>query len=196
METGIDLLAEADKVMDEVIASKKKNEREPARRYRLLNSQWPASYPKMTDRDVKIAARVLYRLIMGKKFTGKLVVKHRGRSWAKSWKIIGNSHQGWHDVVHDWSHDLHHTLYPNEKPHGPHQAFIERKMVEEVNKRGWLTGRLNKPKLEKVKLDVREKRKAAVLAKLAKWQTKLKRAKTAIKKLERQKAYYEKLVVK
>lgn len=188
---GFDLLVEADKVMDEVIVSKKK-EREPARRYRLLNSQWPATIPPMTDRDVRFAARVLFRLVIGRKFRGKLVVKHQGRSYMHPAKIVGNARRGWHDVVHDWSHQAHGYLYPNETGHGPHQAFIERKMVEEVVKRGWLTGRLNKPKPEKSKPDVRGQRQAAVLKKLAKWQTRLKRAKTAIKKLEKQKAYYEK----
>lgn len=173
-------------------ANDAKKEREPARRYRLVNAQWPAEIPPMTDRDVKFAGRVLYRLIMGKKFTGEFTVKHKGRSWMRHTHIIGNSHQGWHDVVHDWSHDAHQRLYPNETGHGPHQASIERRMVEEVVKRGWLSGRLNKPKLEKPKLDVKAKRYRAVLVKLAKWQTKMKRAKTAIAKLEKQKRYYDK----
>jgi len=171
--------------LETMAANDARPERTKARAYRLLNEIWPQTIPPMTDRDVKFASRVLYRKVMGKKFTGKLVVKHRGRSWVRPWQIIGNSHQGWHDVIHDWSHDMHRRLYPNEKPHGDHQAYIERTMVEEVVARGWLTGRLNKPKVEKpkpskVELDLK---RTQVL--LKKWRTKQKRAGTAILKLQR-----------
>lgn len=172
--------------LETMAANDARPERSNHRAYRLLNEQWPKDIPPMTDRDVKFAARVLYRKVMGKKFTGTLTVKHRGRSWVNRWRIIGNSHQGWHSVVHDWSHDLHKMLYPKETPHGPHQAYIERTMVEEVVARGWLTGRLNVPKVEKpkpseVELDLKRTEKL-----LKKWKTKQKRAATAIAKLERQ----------
>jgi len=138
-------VAEAIARADTEKAARGGKQRTLARAYTIVNALWPANCNRrMTDQEVKTAARALYKLTMGETFTGKIIVKHRGRSWMRRDRIIGNSFQGWHDVVHDWSHDAHRWKYPKETQHGPHQAPIERAMVEEVVKRGWL----NRPSVE------------------------------------------------
>lgn len=193
-------------------APEEKTEREAHRRYRLLNKLWPDKLPLMTDKQVRLAARVLYKKLTGMPFRGKLTIKHRGRSWMNKHRIVGNSYQGWHDVIHDWSHDIHQSLYPNEKQHGPHQSYIERMMVEEVLAQGWLNqiepieavpvvieeAPSTKTEIAKAEIvvvkpvkDIQRERHEKVLKSLKRWEAKLRRAETAIKKLKRQAKYYE-----
>lgn len=61
-------------------------------------------------------------------------------------------------------------------------------MIEEVVARGWLNPQPAKVKPER---DLRAERHKKLLARLSKWESKLSRAETAIRKLKRQIAYYE-----
>ena len=216
-----DLLAEAGRSMDEVVTNAiqhanaqaakrdeagKRQYTQTQRAYQILNALWPkGSDRRMTDKEAKTAARVLYRKMYGEPFKGKLTVKHRGRSWMNKWRIIANSYQGWHDVIHDWSHDVHKQKYPNETAHGPHQAPIEREMVEEVVSRGWLNAAPEaKPEVKPDDFVVPPEDKVAAKAEklrkelertqaaLKRWGTKAKRAETALKKLRRQEANLKK----
>lgn len=63
-------------------------------------------------------------------------------------------------------------------------------MIRYVVASGWLAGKL-KPKA-KPKVELRTKRLASVLRRISSWESKLRRARTALRKLERQRRYYEK----
>lgn len=167
------------------------SERELARRYRLIDERWPAGKLPMTDREAKFAARVIYRAMFGRAFTGDLVVKHRGRSWMNHSRIIVNSHQGWRRVIHDWSHQVHRRKHPHEKPHGPSHGMIEVAMIEIVLERDWLSGRLNlpekpKPSKDDAKLSALRLRLKLTEARLKRWQTRAKRAGTGVKTAEKE----------
>jgi hypothetical protein len=97
---------------------------------------------------------------------------------------------GWPDLAHMMSHAIFRELKPHLRPHDRRHEYLERDIVAFIIDQGWLDGRL-KPKPKKAPKPVTEVRYAAVLTKLAKWNTKLKRAQTAIRKLQRQKRYYE-----
>jgi hypothetical protein len=70
-------------------------------------------------------------------------------------------------------------------------TFIERTMIQHVVNSGWLEGKLRRPEKPKPSIDIKQVRYQRTLAKIKAWQTKQKRAKTALRKLERTKAYYE-----
>jgi hypothetical protein len=99
--------------------------------------------------------------------------------------------KGWPRLVHDLSHRLGRLQFPRERPHGPHHAAIEREMIEWVLAQGWLDGKL-KPKPQ-VKQPV--DRAAHARAMLARWETKLKRTETMLKKWRRKVRYYERTAV-
>ena len=145
---------------------------------------------KLNDREALKAAKKLY--LLGRKLVdrpyprkqlGSLQLKimygnlrtyiHRGRV---------NPCHGWWGLVHDISHDI-------ENGHSPKHEWLERQLAEYVRDQGWIDGKLRPA--EKPKVDPKQVRYRRVLARLDAWQRKLKRAETAIKKLQRQKAYYE-----
>jgi uncharacterized membrane protein YjjP (DUF1212 family) len=64
-------------------------------------------------------------------------------------------------------------------------------MIEYVLTQGWLTGKLRKA--DKAKPDLRSERLARIVERIARWETKAKRADTALRKLKRQRARYERL---
>jgi hypothetical protein len=61
-----------------------------------------------------------------------------------------------------------------------------------VVKRGWLEVAQPKAREPKAKPDIKAIRHQRVLAAIKRWETKMKRAETALRKLRRQKARYEK----
>jgi len=98
-------------------------------------------------------------------------------------------------MVHDLSHACFEIMLPEAKPHATGHAYIERQMIEYVVASGWLDGRLQaKARPAKPKPDVRTVRYERVLAGIRRWRSKAKRADTALKKLERQRRYYERQI--
>jgi hypothetical protein len=99
--------------------------------------------------------------------------------------------RGWVALVHDLSHFAHRRLNPGVRPHSGTHARLELSMIKEVIKRGWLFGSLKKPeKPQPEKRDERAIKFLRVEAAIILWERKLKRAQTALKKLERQRRYY------
>jgi hypothetical protein len=91
---------------------------------------------------------------------------------------------GWHELVHLLSHYCAHKLFPNAKGHGPQHAEVERDMITHVVQSGWLDGKLKRP--ETPKPDRKVKKLDSVERRLKLWETKRKRAETAIRKLRAQ----------
>jgi len=175
-------------------------------KYDSVNSQWPEGTNegrdlKPTPQEAMAAARRLYRLGFGKPFKGKIVLTSGNRAtWIRGNVLYVNPDQrqwwcstggGWHEIVHGMSHYVAARLHGSAHDH--RHAWIERTMIEHVVKSGWLDGKLRRP--EKPKPTADDKRRAkldGIERRLASWRTKRKRAETAIRKLERQRAYYEK----
>ena len=139
------------------------------------------------------AAKRLYRLVMGKPWHGTWKAGRGNHRTYPRWKtgpvFLVNPGQGWHDMVHDLSHACWRRMKPGARPHAAGHAYVERQMIEYVVTHGWLDGKL-KPK-EKPKVDVKAKRYASIVKRLAQWERRKKRAETAIKKLKRQATGYQ-----
>lgn len=164
--------------------------------YQSVNSRWPEGTNdgrdlKPTPQEAMSAARRLYRFAMKRPFKGKMRVTSGNRyTWIRSGVFYVNPDYrggGWHELVHLISHQMAHRLYPGAKSHGGRHAFVEREMVEHVVSSGWLDGKLKSKATGPKTPDPI----AAIDAKVKRWETKRRRAETALRKLKRQRAYYE-----
>lgn len=164
-------------------------------RYQSVNGAWPQSAPALTAQEAVAAAKRLYRLVMRKPWIEKIKVTSGNRRGAavRYGMMIVNPDAGWKGLVHSLSHRCHYRLHPGHKPHdgrGTH-AFIERTMIEHVVNSGWLEGKLKRPNKPKAEVDVKVIRAKRVAARIKAWEAKRKRAETALRKLARMAAYYE-----
>lgn len=172
-------------------------------KYQSVNGKWPEGTNDGRDivpseQEAISGAKRLYRKAFGKPFRGK-VKTTSGRNYTyvrrhvlyvnpnqKSW--AGNG--GWHEIVHGLSHYAARSIW--NEAHGARHAFIERELIEYVVAHGFLEGKLRskaKPKPEK-----KIEKHAALLTKIQRWESKLKRAQNALKKLNRTLVRYEKAV--
>lgn len=166
-----------------------------------VNALWPDGLPKLTAEEARRAARRLYRFVMKRKCPYPIVatkgnrysyiraVGRRGWQTKRKTSLVVNYERGWQAMVHELSHTFFRRLRPGDKPHDRPHAGLEASMIQYVLDHGWLDGKLAaKPKAT---VDVRTKRKQQTLDGIARWETKLKRANNALKKLRRRLAYYE-----
>lgn len=168
-----------------------------AERYQSVNGAWPETMPPLTEQEAVTAAKRLYRLMLKRPFRGRVTITSGNRyPGVRGGRLVVNKsgwYAGWHHLVHGLSHAFHRKLHPGQKPHdgrGTH-AHIERTMIEHVVNSGWLDGRLKRPEKPTKQTDVRAVRRQRVLARLAVWEAKRKRAERALAKLRRQARYYE-----
>ena len=110
------------------------------------------------------------------------------RCWVSPKPTTGNS-KGWGRVIHDVSHIVFAERHPTFRAHAGGHATLEREMAEYVIAQGWLAGTL-RPAV-KPKANVRAVRYARVCERLSKWESRAKRANTAIRKLRQTKLRYE-----
>lgn len=178
--------------------------------YERVNAAWPEGTRdgrdlKPTAQEAVAACRRLYRFATKKPWHGRIkavkgkatggfttmTVKRRGRLMVMPVIEVNPDRWGggWHEVVHMMSHYLVYRLHPGVKlkPHGPQHHWLEMQMVDRVVKSGWLTGGLKRP--EKPPVDRAAARRALseqrTMAGIKRWQTKQRRAETAIRKLQR-----------
>lgn len=144
------------------------------RRYDKVNGRWPDTLPALTAKEARAAASRLWRKFVGGAY-------HRGAS----------TQGGWDGLVHRLSHRAHRRLHPGKAPHHFSHAWLEREMIDHVISSGWLDGALQRRVKTKPPRDVKAERHQRIIARIASWSTKLKRAQNALKKLKRQMAYYE-----
>lgn len=173
--------------------------------YEKVNALWPEGTKdgrmlKPTPQEAISAARRLYRFVLKKKWTGKIKVTSGNRySYIRGgvmyvnpdWRGSGNWHEGggWHELVHMLSHSFAQRKYPNASGHGSLHAEVEYDMTEYVVKSGWLLGKLKRP--EKASIDPKLAKRESVERRLKAWETKRKRAETALRKLRAQQRRYE-----
>jgi hypothetical protein len=152
-----------------------------------VNGAWPETVPPLTGPEALSAIKVLWRVGSGRPFKDfrklKLTSGNRRNHFYRSGWII-NPDRGWHGLVHSISHRI-------EGSHGTRHAGLEKTLIEYVISHGWLDGKLKRETKEKAPRDLKTDRHARVLAKLKSWESKRRRAETAIKKLKRQSKYYE-----
>lgn len=105
------------------------------------------------------------------------------RCWAATKPTAGHL-KGWGRMIHDASHLVFQARHPSFRPHDGGHAALEREIAEYVVRKGWLAPRA---KIRHQKPNSYERAKAN----LPRWETKLKRATNAIKKLRRTIARHE-----
>lgn len=214
---GFNLLAEADKVMGEIARKSMAANDTKFDRYDVtVNSLWGMpreKLPKPTGPEALAGCRMLLR--EGFRFYGmtkeaktkrafKLTSGNRrtnpveGARWFKGklrpqvWAVNPDEcGHGWAEIVHSVGHWCHGCKYPKLGGHDISHAAIERHLIKFVLNRGWLDGKLKRERTPKPKPDVKAVRYQRVLDQTKTWEAKLKRAQTALKKLRRKKAYYE-----
>lgn len=171
-------------------------------KYQSVNGKWPEGTNDgrdliPTDKEAISGAKRLYRKAMGRPFRGKVKLTSGNRyTYVRGGILYVNPNEknwtgkngGWHEIVHGLSHHAARRLW--NEAHGPRHAFIERELIDYVVSHGFLDGKLKRE--SKPKLPVKEARYTSILTRIKKWETKLKRADTALRKLRRAKARYEK----
>ena len=109
------------------------------------------------------------------------------RTWTRNGVLTVNPDQGWHDINHDFTHWIERRT--TGEAHSDHHLQLEREGALMIRRRFLTEG--PEPKVEKPKRDLVAERAARVDAGIDRWEKKLKRAQTALKKLKRKKRYYE-----
>lgn len=167
--------------------------------YSRVNAAWPEKVPPLTFEAGANAVRRLYRFVTGVTFSGEIQETSGNRyNYARRGVFYLNTqgHSGrgaWHDLIHDLSHTLSDRVYDYRiKPHSREHAKLELKLVKEVVRRGWLNG--VKPKESKPAPDVKLVKLMRTEAAIQKWESKLKRAQNALKKLNRRRSYYHRAI--
>ena len=175
-------------------------------KYNSVNGQWPEGTNDGRDiiptpEEAMSGAKRLYRVAMGRPFRGTMkLTSGRRRTWIRHNVFYVNPNEkrwahasvngGWHEIVHSISHIASYRLY--REAHGPRHAWIEKQLIAHVVRSGWLDGKLKrKPSEPKPPVDPKVEKLTGIEARIKRWQAKQKRAATALRKLERQRKYYE-----
>lgn len=157
-----------------------------------VNALWPADVPKLTESEARYAAHRFWRELRGSAPPPIVITSGRRYNWVRRNKLYLNPGRGWRELVHDLSHYTATRIHPGITPHDSRHAYLERRMVQMVIDGNWLSGKHRAPeKPEKAKPNPVLVRYQRVLARHARWTAKLKRAKTALHKLGKQRIYYE-----
>jgi hypothetical protein len=133
--------------------------------------------------------RAFWKQEVGRKFPWKIRIGSGNRNtWLNGGVFTVNPDRGWHSINHDMSHFIH-WKKTGLSHKGGHMS-VERDGAELIRRRFLESG--PKPKKAKPEVSLVAKRAASVDRRIVGWETKLKRAKTALKKLKKQKRYYVK----
>lgn len=159
-----------------------------------MNAVWPTELPELTEYEAVRAARKLWRWGMGDTWGGKIVITTGNRhTWRVGDALRVNAEGGWDRFVHDMSHLMWYYANSDVKSHEKDHAKLELRMRKLVLRRGWLNGALKqKPKTEKPPVDPKVQKLHSIEARIARWQSKHKRAAHALAKLEKQRRRLEK----
>lgn len=175
--------------------------------YGEVNGLWPEGpLPVPSGAEAIAGARLLIR--EGFRFHGKdkrwimqkrqfkLTSGNRRRTWPRNgvWYVNPDEKYdhggGWRAIIHNISHYVHWRVMPHMGGHEFH-SMTEAHLIRFALERGFLEGRLKRPEKEKPPRDRKAERHAAAVLRLKRWETKAKRADTAIKKLRATVRRYE-----
>lgn len=163
---------------------------EPADRYKDTNELW-ASLPgaAITRIEADRAARKLCRKFGRAEGYPRQLRDVRPYATRKCWISADPRSlvKGWPRLVHDISHLIFDKRYPQLRPHHPLHAALEYEIsAYVVHETDWLRGGLQPP--VKAKPSTEQKRAEKLKrthAAIDRWETKLRRAQNALRKLER-----------
>ena len=156
--------------------------------YEPVNTVWPTELPPITSVEALVAKRKLLRHFGEGRF--KTVHPRVRRCWVAVSPPFNTLSRGWRRLVHDLSHRITNRFRGFGRPHNPYHAKLENEMAQYVIEAGWLSGTLKPAPRPYSRPTVTDKLQTIVAA-LKRWETKRKRADTAIKKLRVRIRYYE-----
>lgn len=165
----------------------------PSVPYANVNGEWPqGKLPPLTGDEAIAAVKKLLRFAKVT-FRGSFRIGSGNRHcWPRRGVWTVNPDRGWHHLVHAVSHYCHRRLRPGYKPHDGRHAMLEREMIQHVVSSGWLEGKLRKAeKPAPSKPDKQRDKLSGILDRIARWESKERRCKTALAKLTKQRKYYE-----
>lgn len=166
-------------------------------RYVPVEEALPAILPPITREEAKRAVRKLFAHF-GNPEHGSALQTRKARNrygadcrdgvrkvWVSAKCTPGSNHdRGWGRLIHDVSHDLFAQRCPTLRPHNNAHALVEVEVARYVVAQGWLDGKLRPKVKAPPTLDERRLAELANLDKrIAKWETRAKRAQTALRKL-------------
>lgn len=162
---------------------------------RLVNNKWPTDTPKPSAQEAATGAKRLYRKAMGRPFRGKVVITSGNRyTWIRRGTMYVNPDHGWNGfrgIIHLLAHYFHARKYPGKRPHHYTELELEKELTNFAIENGFHLGKLKRPEKAAIKKDRRALGHKAAVEALDRWQTKLRRAETAVKKYQKKVRYYE-----
>lgn len=147
--------------------------------------------PIPTDDEALRGAKKLLRSVGVRIDAYDWKVTHGRRyTYGRRGTIYVNPDHGWQEIVHLLSHWHFQKKYGGAfKPHDRRHATIERRMIETVIARGWLTGALNRPDPVEAPKPTRQEARLATIARKVElrdeWIRKRDRAVRAIARYDR-----------
>jgi hypothetical protein len=177
--------------------------------------------PSMSDAEVALVAKTIYKLGMGRAFKGVVkLTKGNRHTWV--YRSIGrrpgahstkemrvNYEKGWAEIIHGLSHYIHRRKPMKRRrkmPHSSQHSALELRLVRAVMSSIYFrdlrqkmiekaieAGPLDRSDIRKIaeRMTAKRLRYQRVLARIKSWETKAKRAQTALRKLRRSRAAYE-----
>lgn len=156
----------------------------PFDRYQLVPEQLPATLPAITRIEAQRISNLLVRRFYPNKpkgYGGRI-----RRCWLSSVPTASTNHsKGLGRLIHDFSHRTFRRVYPDKRPHDPLHVRYEADIAAFVAGSAWLK-RVTAPKPAKAKPTINEKRARDLMrveTAIARWESKQRRARNALKKL-------------
>jgi len=167
----------------------------PSEYNRIVETIWNEGSTLEQRRNVhpnlaKNFIRAFYRQVMKKPFPYELHIgSGNRRTWCRWGVFTVNPNQGWHDINHDMGHWLERQMTGG--AHTDQQLRLERDGAALIVRRFLRDEPYVEPKKAR---DHVADRAVRVNAGIKRWETKLRRAATALKKLKQKKRYYDKVL--
>ena len=156
--------------------------------YDAVNALWPETLPPITRDEARRAAAKLMR-----HFDNNTSGRWVRRCWIATKptnpSLYRGRLRGWHRLVHDVSHRVWQRESPASRRHHRFHAELEQEMVQYVLTSGWLAGTLKTQ--SRAAPSSPDQKRARLLTAVKRWESKRKRAETALKKLRRRVRYYD-----
>lgn len=156
-------------------------------RYDIVPAVLPEQLPAMTRVEAqRIATKITRKFWPRTRADYKFPASAVRRVWLSSVPTSATNHdKGLGRLIHDLSHQVFRAVYPRKLPHDPLHVRYETDIAEFVAGSAWLS-RVMAPKKSRPKPGLAEKR-ALALARveqaIGRWESKQRRAKTALTKL-------------
>lgn len=150
---------------------------------------WPEIVPALTPEEAVAATSRLWRFAMGESCPHDIMLTSGNRTtWVNMGILYVNPTKGWRTLIWHLAWLFYTKANPGVRRGRKDVGKLETKLVAEVIKRGWLDGKLKPEPKDPLVIAVKKEEQAyaRLLAREKQWETKLKRAQNALKKVQRE----------